>query len=74
MSSRKQTLVQSRMTYIDEFDAIVAFERLACLELELLIKLLGHCLLSKIASIFTGFDNLLSQVVFIDARALDVLI
>ena len=74
MSSRKQTLVQSRVTYIDEFDAIVAFERLACLELELLIKLLGHCLLSKVASVFTGFDNLLSQVVFIDARALDVLI
>ena len=74
MSSRQQALVQSKMTYIDEFDAIVAFERLACLKLELLIKLLGHCLLSKIASIFTGFDNLLSQVVFIDARALDVLI
>ena len=74
MSSRQQALVQSKMTYIDEFDAIVAFERLACLELELLIKLLGHCLLSKIASILTGFDNLLSQVVFIDARALDVLI
>ena len=62
------------MTYIDKFDAIVAFEGLACLELELLIELLGHCLHSKIASILASFDNLLSQVVFIDARALYVLI
>ena len=60
MSSRWQRLVRDWLAYIDEFDPIVAFERLAGFELKFLVELLGYGLFAEVASVFTGFDNLLA--------------
>lgn len=60
------------ITYIDKFYFISCFERLTCLEFKLLVKLLCYSLFAQVDRIFSSLEDRLSEIVLVDASALNV--